>query len=223
VTRVVTDAGKGLERGVKLAREARCTVAEGHEDASAIPLQMGLDVFHTQRELQRVVHGKWKRAERQLDTAAEADHKLAQSKQHGRDARGVAQQARRAWHKAERCFDEAVQTEGVVRRVALALAVLRPDGRLNDREWAQAQLREATKPLTGPEWGKVRRLLSDERTLQYLDWLHEQLAEAVEDPLWREACIRLWSLRETMTHTHGEKRIRLEQLVALEQAVCQRL
>jgi hypothetical protein len=150
------------------------------------------------------VHGKWKRAERQLDTAAEADHKLAQSKQHGRDARGVAQQARRAWQKAERCFDEAVQTEGVVRQVALALAVFRPDGRLNDREWAQAQLREAIKPLVGPEWSKVRRLLRDERTLHYLDWLHEQLAEAVEDPLWREAGIRLWSLRETMTHTHGK-------------------
>ena len=176
VTRVVTDAGKGWERGVKLAREARRTAAEGHEDASARPLQMGLDVFHTQRELQRVVHGKWKRAERQLDTATEADHKLAQSKQHGRDARGVAQQARRAWQKAERCCDEAVQTEGVVRRVALALAVFRPDGRLNDREWAQEQLREATKPLVGPEWGKVRRLLSDERTLHYLDWLHEREA-----------------------------------------------
>ena len=81
----------------------------------------------------------------------------------------MAQQARRAWHKAERYFDEAVQTEGVVRRVALALAIFRPDGELNDRQWAQAQLQEATKSLTGPEWGKVRRLLSDERTLHYLD------------------------------------------------------
>jgi hypothetical protein len=223
VTRVVIDAGKGLERGVKLAREARRTAAEGHEDAAAMPLQMGLDVFHTQRELQRVVQGKWKRAERQLDTATEADHKVAQSKQQGRDARGVAQQARRAWHKAERYFDEAVQTEGVVRRVALALAIFRPDGELNDRQWAQAQLQEATKSLTGPEWGKVRRLLSDERTLHYLDWLHAQLTEAVEDPLWREACVRLWSLRETMMHTHGEQRVRLAQLAALEQAVCQRL
>jgi hypothetical protein len=65
VTRVVTDAGKGLERGVKLAKEARRTAAEGQEEVSVLPLQMGLDVFHTQRELQRVVHGKWKRAERQ--------------------------------------------------------------------------------------------------------------------------------------------------------------
>jgi hypothetical protein len=77
--------------------------------------------------------------------------------------------------------------------------------------------------LARPEWGKVRRLLSDERTLHYLDGLHEQLTAAVEDPLWREACVRLWSLRETMTHTHGEKRVRLAELAALEQAVCQRL
>ena len=183
VTRVVIDAGKGLEQGVKLAREARRTAAEGHEDAAMVPLQMGLDVFHTQRELQRVGHGKWKRAERPLATATEADHKVAQSKQHGRDARGVAQPARRAWHKAERYFDEAVQTEGVVRRVAMALAVLRPDGKLNNRAWAPEQLHEATKLLVGPEWGKVRRLLSDERTLYSLDGLHAPWAEAVEEPL----------------------------------------
>ena len=154
VTVVVIDAGKGLERGVKLAREARRTAAEGHEDAAAMPLQMGLDVFHTQRELQRVVHGKWKRAERQLDTATEADHKVAQSKQRGRDARGVAQQARRAWHKAERYFDEAVQTEGVVRRVALALAIFRPDGELNDRQWAQAQLQGQAMGVVGKACAK---------------------------------------------------------------------
>jgi hypothetical protein len=222
VTRVITDAGKGLERGVKLTREARRTATEGAEDAVAMPLQMGLDVFHTQRELQRVVHGKWQRAERQLDAATEADHKVAQSKQRGRDARGVAQQARRAWHKAERCFDEAVQTEGVVRRVAIALAVFRPDGGLNDRPWAQEQLREATKPLAGPEWGKVRRLLSDERTLHYLDWLHEQLTEAVKDPRQRETCTHVWHLREAMTDTHGEQRARLASLLVMEQALCHR-
>jgi hypothetical protein len=182
---VITDAGKGLERGVKLAREARRTAAESAEDAAAMPLQMRLGVFHTQRELQRVVHGKWQRAARQLDAATDADHKGTPSKQRGRASRGVAQHARRVWQKAERCFDEAVQTEGVVKRVALA--VFRPDGGLNDRPWAQEQLREATKPLAGPEWGKVRRLLSDERTLHSLDWLHEQLTEAVEDQRQREA------------------------------------
>ena len=74
-----------------------------------------------------------------------------------------------AWRKAEQYFAEAVQTEGVIKRVEMALAIVRPDGELNDRRWAQEQLREANKPLAGPEWGKVRRLLSDERTLHYLD------------------------------------------------------
>ena len=68
------------------------------------------------------------------DTATETDHKVAQSKQRGRDARGVAPQARRAWQKAERCFDEEVQTEGVGLRVARALAVFRLDGELNERQ-----------------------------------------------------------------------------------------
>ena len=87
----------------------------------------------------------------------------------------------------------------------------------------QEQLREATKPLAGPEWGKVRRLLSDERTLHDLEWLHEQLTEAVEDSLRREARSHLWYRRAAVTHTHGEQRTRPAQLVVLEQALGQRL
>ena len=80
-----------------------------------------------------------------------ADRKVAQSKQRGRDARGVVQRARTAWRKAEQYFDAAVQTEGVIKRVEMALALCRPDGGLNDRQWAQEQLCTATKPLGGPE------------------------------------------------------------------------
>jgi hypothetical protein len=148
---------------------------------------------------------------------------VAHSKRHGRDARGVAPHARRGWHKAERCFEEAVPTAGVVSQVAMALVVLRLDGPLNARAWAQEQVREATKRWVGPEWGKGRRLRSDDRTRYSLAWRHAQWAEAVEDPRWREVCARLWSLRETMMHTHGEKRVRLAPRTALEQAVCQRL
>jgi hypothetical protein len=45
VTRVVTDAGKGLERGVKLAREARRTTAEGQENAATVPSRWGSTCF----------------------------------------------------------------------------------------------------------------------------------------------------------------------------------
>jgi hypothetical protein len=47
---------------VQLATEARTAAA--HAPAVARPIQRGLDVFHPQRELQRVVHGPWRRAER---------------------------------------------------------------------------------------------------------------------------------------------------------------
>jgi hypothetical protein len=47
VERVITDAGKGLARGVKLANEARAAAANGPEKASAMAIEMGLDVFHT--------------------------------------------------------------------------------------------------------------------------------------------------------------------------------
>ena len=56
--RVVADAGKGRERGVKLAHAARAPEAEGQEAAAGLPSEMGLDVVHTQHELQRVLHRK---------------------------------------------------------------------------------------------------------------------------------------------------------------------
>ena len=87
VEHVVTDAGTGLERGVKLINEARATEVEGQEGATAMSIQMGLDVFHTQHELQRVLQRKWRQAERHLEAAAQADTTVAQSKQRGRDAR----------------------------------------------------------------------------------------------------------------------------------------
>lgn len=221
VEHVLADAGKGLERGVKLANEARA--AEAHASAVARPIQMGLDVFHTQRELQRVVHGHWRRAERLLDAAAQADAKVAQSHQRGRDARGVAKQAWWAWRKAEQRFDAAVHAEAAAARIEMALALFRPEGCLSDRQWAQEHIRAALTDLDGQAWSKVRRLLSDQRTLNHLDWAQEQLAQAVTEPLLREACTRLWYWRAAMTHTHGPKRVGLAQVVVMEQAVCQRL
>jgi hypothetical protein len=221
VEHVIADAGKGLERGVKLANEARAAAA--HALAVARPIQMGLDVFHTQRELQRVVHGQWRRAERLLEAAAQADAKVAQSHQRGRDARGVAKQAWWAWHKAEQMFDAAVQAEATAARIETALALFRPEGCLSDRQWAQGHIRAALADLDGQAWGKVRRLLSDQRTLNHLDWAQEHLAQAVAEPLLRAACIRLWYWRAALTHTHGPKRVCLAQVVVMEQVVCQRL
>ncbi len=184
---------------------------------------MGLDVFHTQHEIQRVLHHKWRQAERVLEAAAKAESKVQHTKKGGYDTRGVARQAWCAWRKAERLFDEAVQAEAATQQIGTALVLFGPQGTLNDRQGVQGQLDDAMRLLAGPEWGKVRRLLCDQRTLHPLDWGHEQLAQAVAEPLLREALVRLWYFNDATEDASDQHRARLAQLTLLEQVVCQRL
>jgi hypothetical protein len=220
---VVADGGTGLARGVKLANAARQAQVEAKDTDSRPPINMGLDVFHSQRELERVLNRQWKQAECQLEAASEADAKVAQYKQRGRDARAVASQSWRAWRKAEQLFDAAVQAEQAAEQIKSALLWFAPDGSLWTRADAQAQLNQASALLVGHQWNKVRRILADERTLSHLDRLHEQLAEAVAESRLREALSRLFFVSDAMQKAEGEQRLRLQQLVVLEQVVCSRM
>ena len=129
-----------------------------------------------------------------LEAAAKAEAKVQHTKKNGYDTRGVARKAWCAWRQAERLFDEAVQAEGAAHQIGTALALFGPQGQLNDRQGVQGRLDDAIRLLAGPEWGKVRRFLSAQRTLRPLDWVHAQLAQAVAEPLLREALVRLWYL-----------------------------
>ena len=145
---VIADGGQGLERGVKLANEARHQACEPESDAPT-PITMGLDVFHTQRELERVLQRLWKQVESQMETAAKADAKVEQAKRRGQDPRGLAGSAGRAWRKAERLFDEAVQAQEAVEQIQGALGWFDASGHLYTREQAQQALDEATPSLQG--------------------------------------------------------------------------
>jgi hypothetical protein len=162
---VIADGGQGLERGVKLANAARGAQGEAAEPVSSQAMTMGLDVLHTQRALERVIQRQWKHAERQLDTASQADAKVARYTRQGRDPRGVSGVAGRAWRKAERLVDQAGNAQEAVQQSAAALAWFDAKGRLYCRHTAQAQFDEASQQLQGACWSKVKRLLSDERTL----------------------------------------------------------
>src|SRR4029450_10998508 len=80
-------------------------------------------------------------------------------------------------------------------RAARALEVFRPDGRLNDRAWAEAQIRAALPELDGPRWAKARRMVSDPRGLAFLDRLHRDLEAAEPRAEVREALVALWRQR----------------------------
>src|SRR5919197_6377798 len=219
---VIADGGQGLERGVKLANEAR-RQAQAPEAEPLAPITMGLDVFHTQREVEWVLQQLWNRVEHQIEAAVKADARLAQAKRRGHDPRGVAGHACRDWRKAERLFDEAVQVPAALEQIKEALGWCDAFGHLYCRERAQAQLDEASQKLPGESWSKAKRMLKDARTLSHVDRLHEQLRLAVPEPMVREALIHLWSLSRLMQRAEGEDRVRLQEVVVLEQVFCGRL
>jgi hypothetical protein len=185
---VTADAGKGLQAGIATVRRER------QEDAKP-SLESGLDVFHTTYEAQRVLRLIWNRVERLWDQAETASRRVKESQRQGQDARGLASLASRLWKQAEAAFAESERSEAGWKRAHGALAVFRPEGRLNDRVWASEQIALALPLLWGREWAKVRSLLQAEGALTFLDRLHRQLSEAVADDALRAELVRLWWLR----------------------------
>jgi hypothetical protein len=219
---VIADGGQGLERGVKLTHAARREAQEPETDAPA-PITMGLDVFHTQREVERVLQRLWNRVERQIEVAVKADAKLEQAKRRGHDPRGVAGHAGRAWRQAERLFDEAVQAQESVEQIKEALGWFDASGHLYTREQAQKQLDEAILQLRGESWSKAKRMLKDARTLSHLDRLHEQLRSAIAEPMLRDALVHLWYLLKALKQAEGDDRVYWSQWVAMARLLCARL
>ena len=219
---VIADGGQGLERGVKLANAAR-RQAQMPEGEVPVSITMGLDVFHTQREVERVLQRLWNRVEGQIEAAVKADAKLEQAKRRGQDPRGVAGHAGRSWRKAERLFDEAVQAQEAVEQIKWALAWCDAAGHLYAREQAQEQLTEAVRQLQGDCWKKAKRMLSDARTLRHLDRLHAQLSSAIAEPMLRAALGHLWSLLRRLKQAEGDDRVLWSQLVAMACVLCGRL
>jgi hypothetical protein len=180
--RVVRAAGPGLARGGTRWHAARAAAPETGQ-APVEPVQVGVEVWHTERERPRGVRRRWAQAAKRWDTAVQADQQVAHATQRGSEARGATGRARAAWGKAERALAEAVQVDTAVEGLRAALAGVRPDGQRKDRVWAQAPITEARGALGGEAWGTVRRLLHEARTLTPLDWRHAPLAQAVSDPL----------------------------------------
>src|SRR3954468_3358316 len=185
---VLADAGTGLQAGIAAVRRER-------QEAGKPPLESGLDVFHTAYEARRVLRLIWNRVERLWERAEAAGRRVKESQRQGRDARGPASVASRAWKQAEAAFAEYERSEAGWKVAHGALAVFRPGGRVNDRTWAAGQIALALPLLSGGEWSKVRGLLQAEGALTFLDRLHRQLGEAAPEEPLRTELVRLWWLR----------------------------
>jgi hypothetical protein len=205
----VRDAGTGLSAGLALFEQGR--------PAGTPPLDDSLDVFHTEQEAQRRLLPWWRQVEQHWAAAEDMDRQLAKAKRQGRDARGAAAAARAAWRKAFAAFACYEHKEGLWRRAKAALGLFRPDGRLNDRAWAEAELAAVCTGLVESCWKKLRGYLQDRRTLNFVDRLQRQLAEAEPRAAVREAVAELWRLG------HGPGRGGGAALAAVQVALCGKL
>jgi hypothetical protein len=200
---VAADGGSGIELGLTLAAQRRQEEAT-RAGTEAVPLRGRLDVFHTRRDGARALRQEWGHAEGLWEEAEKVDRAKARFDRGGGDGRHFNKEvAAKAWAQAISAFEEADSKEKAWARAVAALALFRPDGCLNDRVWAEGELRAATAALTGARWAKVRRMLLDERTLTFLDRMHADLAAAEPCPRRREALVALWRWQRQRRRSAG--------------------
>jgi hypothetical protein len=197
VSDVAADGGSGIELGLRLAADKRREeAAKAKVKTPSVPLRVRLDVFHLRRDGERALRLEWSCAESLWEEAEKVSRAKGRFDRNGEDRRHFKKDvARKAWAKAEAAFKAAEAGETAWRRACAALEVWRADGRLNERNWAAAELRAAAAALPARRWAKVRRMLADERTLTFLDRLHEELAEVEPSPPRREALVAWWRWR----------------------------
>jgi hypothetical protein len=135
----LSDAAKGIAAAVAQRAAGR------RDDPSAPPLEHGLDVFHTAMEANRVLARHRRRAEAAWEKAEQADARVALAKQQGIDEQGPARTAHAARGRAITCFEQAQRLEAAWSRARAALDLFGPDGRLNDRARASAEIAAALK------------------------------------------------------------------------------
>jgi hypothetical protein len=215
---VVSDAGTGLQAGIAQVQEPR-------RRSDSVPLEKGRDVVHTKQEARRVLGQLWSRVERLWEQAEAADRAVAQAQRQGRDARGPARPAHAAGTQAEAAYRRPEEGEAAWKRAEPALSLFRPDGQLNDRSWAQAEVAAAMPGLSGCEWSKVRGSLQAEESFTFLDRLHGQLDRLGLVAELRAALVQLWWLRRQRPRDSSPTAVGGDRQVAVlgQQVLCQRL
>ena len=101
---------------------------------------------------------QWSRAEAAWDEAVRIERSKGRFDRQGTDKRQFNnKKVEEAWAVAIALFEQACRQEKAWERAVSALQVFRPDGELNERSWAEAELACAAEELSGSVWAKVRR------------------------------------------------------------------
>ena len=214
---VIADAGRPLQAGIAQAQEERRQ--HGQDLAST------LDVFHTKNEAEQALGIDWNQVERDWEAFEEAEKQLQRTRRAGIPCGPEARQAGRLWVKVVNSFEHYETIEAAWKHAAAGLAVFRPDGQLNDRAWAEAQVADALPALVGRAWVRVVNHLRTPESFTFLDRLHDALALIPVRQELRDALVRLWWLRRQRPGKSVVGSVRGAGHVAhlVQQEICQKL
>jgi hypothetical protein len=185
---VARDGGTALAKGVALVN------AERQEEKRPQVVDQG-DHFHALRGAS-VGFGKAQRKVATALVAAEkAEKALAECKQQGHYAQSPAAYAREAWRKAEEAMDDWCTLENAWCKTKQALRLVTPEGDLNTRQCAEAELAQTLPQLPDADFAKTKRQIQKPEMLNYLDHVHRQIeklpfTEEVKQTAVRQECLR---------------------------------
>ncbi len=164
------DGGMGLRKGLLLANAER-------QQADRPLLRDQRDHFHIIHRARRARRGARRLAIQTLQRA----EKEAQANYDHEGRTGVPRSGMqrrmldKAWRKAEQAIDQWTALEVADRRLQAALPLITPDGVLNTRKRAEAEVQALLAGQTGDDWVRAGRLLTAP-AFTFLDRVHEQLA-----------------------------------------------
>jgi hypothetical protein len=182
------DGGKGLALGVAVVNGQRAEL--GQEPV----LEQG-DHFHALRPGGVGLRQAEQRARQALAKAEAAQQALAECARQGQKQTGPAVRASYAWQKAEQAMDAWQQTERLWQQTKEALLPITPDGELNTRAKAQAVLAQTLPQLPDSAFAKSKRALQQPELLNYLERMHDRLAQLPFPKEVTEAAVQQETLR----------------------------
>jgi hypothetical protein len=185
---VTADGGQGLRKGVALVSAER-------QQAGQERLYDQRDHFHIVHRARRGRRGARYQARLALQRAEKAQAAYEHAGRQG--VRRSSMQGRllnQAWAKAEQAFDRWTAQEAADNRLRLALPLITPDGALNTRARAEAEVQAALAGQTGDDWERTRRLLTPE-AFTFLDRVQAELEALPVPEELRQVALREETLR----------------------------
>jgi hypothetical protein len=194
---VTRDGGLALANGVELVNIQR-------QEQGQPKLVDQSDHFHALWRGGIGMRKVEKQARQALTKAEEAQKDLAAVQRQGQPLQAATNHARAAWRKAEQAMDTWSERERVWQQTKSALQLFTPEGELNTRARAEAQLAETLPQLPDSDFAKTKRQLQKTEIFSFLDRVEEKIAALPFAEYLKQATVRQEGLRRRPELLQGE-------------------